>query len=133
MSDRENELFTEASAFIRRRHTDVTVYPETLLAPPKFPCTCIEQADDYVYTPGIDSADNENYTVLVYEVITYSNKTGGKKSECKAIMATVDEFFSRKGFIRTTRTPISLDDSTKYRIFARYEAVVSKQNKIFRR
>ena len=63
----------------------------------------------------------------------YSNKATTKKSECKAIIAAVDEIMIGLGFTRNTKTPINLDEATKYRIFARYTAVVSKNKTIYRR
>jgi len=53
--------------------------------------------------------------------------------EAKAILAAVDEVLNGLGFTRLTKTPINLDDATKYRVFARYRAVVSTDKTIYRR
>jgi hypothetical protein len=69
--------------------------------------------------------------VVVYEVNAYSNKTSGKKAECKAIMAIVDNVMNGLGFTRTAKTPINADPA-RYRLFARYRAVVSQDKTIFK-
>lgn len=57
----------------------------------------------------------------MYEVNVFSNKTGYKKSEAKAIMDTIDDQFAALGFTRTMCNPVSnLQDATIYRIVARY-------------
>jgi hypothetical protein len=69
----------------------------------------------------------------MYSVDVYSNKANGSKSECKAILALVDDALIRKGFTRTMKQPVSLDDATKYRLVARYTAVADKNKTIYRR
>lgn len=134
MIDIENKLFTDIATKLRLKYGEnFTVYGETVLAPSVFPCACIEEADNYCFTPTQDSGSNENHAELIYEVNIYSSKTNGKKTECKEILAVINEYFTGKGFTRTNKQPISLDDATKYRLFARYTAVVSKDDKIYRR
>jgi hypothetical protein len=70
----------------------------------------------------------------MYEVNVYSNKKSGKKSECKKIISIIDEEMSALGFTRIMLQPIpNMDDATKYRMTARYRAVVSKDKVIYRR
>ncbi len=134
MIDIESELFTNIATKLRDRFgAKFTVYGETVLAPSKFPCACIEESDNYAYSQSQDSGSNENHAELVYDVNVYSNKRNGKKAECKKILAVIDEYFTGIGFTRITKNPISLDDATKYRLFARYSAVASHNGKIYRR
>ena len=133
MIDIENEIFTKVKNALSAEFPTITVESVTTYSPSKFPFVCIEEADNYAYQPSRDSGSNENHAVLMYEVNAYSNKSGGKKAECKAMIAVVDEVMSALGFTRNTKTPITLDKATKYRIFARYTAVVSKNHTIFRR
>ena len=134
MIDIESELFTNRASKLRDRFgAKFTVYGETVLAPSEFPCACIEESDNYAYSQSQDSGSNENHAELVYDVNVYSNKRNGKKAECKEILAVIDEYFTGIGFSRTTKNPISLDDATKYRLFARYSAVASKDGTIYRR
>jgi hypothetical protein len=134
MIDIETELFTNIANRLRTKFgVDFTVCGETVLAPSKFPCACIEEVDNSSYARSLDSSGCEKHAELVYDVNTYSNKTKGKKAECKQILAVIDEYFTSIGFARTTKNPIPLDDATKYRLFARYSAVVSKDGTIYRR
>ncbi len=134
MVDIETEIFTDIATKLRNKYgAKFTVYGETVLAPSEFPCACIEESDNYVYSQSIDSRSNENHVELVYDVNVYSNKRNGKKAECKEILAVIDEYFTGIGFARITKNPISLDDATKYRLFARYSAVASNNGKIYRR
>lgn len=133
MIDIENAVFTAVSAALHERFPKITVDSVTTYSPSKFPFVCIEETDSFSYLPSRDTASNENHSTVVYEVNAYSNKTGGKKQECKAIMAVVDDVMIGLGFTRNTKTPINLDEATKYRLFARYSAVVSKDQTIYRR
>lgn len=133
MIDIENAVFTKVDTALRAKIPNISVESVTTYSPSKFPCACIEETDNYAYLPSRDTASNENHAVVTYEVNAYSNKASGKKSECKAIIAIVDEIMNGLGFTRLTKTPINLDDATKYRIFARYRAVVSTDKTIYRR
>lgn len=133
MIDIEEDVFTIVATALRSKHTGITVYSELVLAPSVFPCVCIEEADNYTHRSSVDSSSNEHHANVMYEVNVYSNKTSGKKSECKKIFSTVDEILTGLGFTRNNKNPFSLDDATKYRIFGRYSAVVSKNKTIYRR
>ena len=133
MIDVENSVFTAVKAALTKQFPNITVESVTTYSPSKFPFVCIEEADNYSYLPTRDTSSNENHATVVFEVNAYSNKATKKKSECKAIAVAVDEVMIGLGFTRNTKTPINLDEATKYRIFARYTAVVSKTNTIYRR
>lgn len=133
MIDIENEVFTQVATALREQFPKITVESVTTYSPSKFPFVCIEEADNYSYQPSRDSGSNENHATVMYEVNAYSNKTNGKKAECKAIISVVDDIMIGLGFTRNTKNPISFDNATKYRIFARYSAVVSKTHSLYRR
>lgn len=133
MIDIENAVFTEVATALRANFPGITVESVTTYSPSKFPCVCIEETDNYSLLSTRDTASNENHATVVYDVNVYSNKAKGKKTEAKAILAAVDSVLNGLGFTRTTKTPINLDDATKYRVFARYRAVVSTNKTIYRR
>ena len=57
-----------------------------------------------------------------------------KKQECKKLMKTADTILSALNLTRVFCRPTpNLEDSTIYRITARYRAVVDKKNNIYRR
>lgn len=133
MIDIENAVFTEVATALRAKFQGITVESVTTYSPSKFPCVCIEETDNYSLLSTRDTASNEKHATVVYEVNVYSNKANGKKTEVKTILAAVDDVMNGLGFTRTTKTPINLDDATKYRVFARYRAVVSTNKTIYRR
>ena len=71
---------------------------------------------------------------VTYEVNVYSNKTSGKKAECKALAAFIDERLLELNFTRTMLEPVpNQDEATIYRMLGRYRAVISKNKTIYRR
>ena len=58
---------------------------------------------------------------VMFEVNVYSNKAEGRKSECKSIMAAIDEVLFKMNFKRMALTPVpNMEDATIYRLVARY-------------
>ena len=133
MIDPENAVYTTVATAVRTEHSGAKVSGELNLNPAEFPAVYIEMSDCYPYTQGADGSTYENFCVAVFEVNIYSAKTNGRKSEAKAILHTVDTAFSGIGFQRTAAVPMNGNDATKYRIVARYEAVVSKDFTVYRR
>lgn len=133
MIDIENEIFTKIVTELRSQFPDINVYGEDVRTPSSFPCVSIVEADNYALTNTRDSGSNENHAVLMYEVNVYSNRTSGKKSECKAILAIIDCLLVGMGFTRTMKNPVTMDDATIYRMISRYTAIVSKNQTIYRR
>lgn len=133
MIDIENDVYDVVSAAVLASYPDALVVGKETRMPSKFPCVSIVEADNYTVGYTQDSGSNENHVSLMYSVDVYSNKAKGSKSECKAILAIVDDVLIRKGFTRTMKQPVSLDDATKYRLIARYTAVSDKSKTIYRR
>jgi hypothetical protein len=134
MIDIENAVFDRVVTRVREVFPDIFMAGEYVKSPPFFPAVFLVEMDNSVRIETIDSGSGENHVNVMYEVTTYSNKTTGKKSECKAIMALIDEEMLTMGFTRSTLTPVPNDnDSTIYRMVGRYRATVSSDLKIFRR
>lgn len=130
----ENEIFNIISKAIRNDYPQGFVVGEYVKAPARFPCISIVEMDNRVYENTQTSGCLENHVDVTYEVNIYSNKTSGKKSECKAIASLIDNEFATLGFSRTMLQPIpNIDDATIYRMVGRYTGVVSKDKKVFRR
>jgi hypothetical protein len=130
----EEELFSEVATDVRNVYPEIYITGEYVKSPPTFPCASIIEMDNTVYTKTQTSLCNENHCQVMYEVNVYSNKTIGKKAECKAIISLIDNKMLSKGFTRTMLQPIpNMDNATIYRIVARYTGVVSKNKQIFRR
>ena len=134
MIDVENEVFNSVATDVRAKYPDIYMVGEYVKTPPKFPCASLVDTDNESYQQTEDSGSVENHASLMYEVNIYSNKTVGKKSECKAIAALIDERMLALGFARTMLQPIpNLDDATIYRMVGRYSAVISKNKVLYRR
>lgn len=134
MIDVENEVFHSVATDVRAECPDIYVVGEYVKTPPKFPCVSLVEMDNQSYQRTEDSSGSENHVSVMYEVNIYSNKTVGKKAECKAIAALIDERMLALGFARTMLQPIpNLDDATIYRMVGRYSAVISKDKVFYRR
>ena len=130
----ENEIFNIIAKAVRNAYPQAYVIGEYVKSPAKFPCVSIVEIDNYAYDKTQTSGSLENHANVPYEVNIYSNKTGGKKSECRDIASLIDNEFATLGFSRTMLQPIpNLDDATIYRMLGRYMGVVSKDKIVYRR
>ena len=133
MIDVENEIFNIVARAIRDVYPDIYISGEYVKSPSTFPAVAIVEMDNTVYVKT-QTNEVENHAELMYEVNIYSNKTSGKKSECKDIASLIDNEMAALGFSRTMLQPIpNMDDATIYRMTGRYRAVASKDKLIFRR
>lgn len=119
---------------MRAKFLKIDIASEIVSAPATFPHVSIIEADNSVYIKTQDSGSIENHSSLMYEVNIYSNKKTGKRTECKAIFAALDEVFAKLGFTRTMGQYVpNMADLKIYRMTGRYTAVVSKDRMIYRR
>ena len=134
MIDIESAVFDTVANKVYEKFPDTYMTGEYVKSPPSFPAVSLMETDNTVREDTIDSGSNENHANVMYELNVYSNKTSGKKSECKEIVAFIDSIMLAMGFVRVTLTPVPNEyDSTIYRMLARYRASVSANNSIFRR
>ena len=130
----ESEVFNIVAKAVRKVYPDIYISGEYVKSPPKFPAVSLVEMDNSAYVRTQTDSSVENHAELMYELNVYSNKTSGKKSECKAIAALIDNELAALNFSRTMLQPIpNMDDATIYRMTGRYRAVASKDNTIFRR
>lgn len=134
MLDFQNEIFTEVATSVRSKHEGTTVTGEYTRSPSKFPTVTLDEIENVTVAELVDSSREEKYAGLGYRLQVFSNKTGGKKTEARAIFATADEVMRRLGFRRVTYsvTP-EIYDSTVYSIMATYEAIVDVNGIIYKR
>ena len=130
----ESELFNSVSTKVREDYPNIYMVGEYVKSPPSFPAVSLVEMDNYSYSSTQTSTELENHASLMYEVDIYSNKTKGKKTECREIATLVDRLMTDFGFTRVMLQPIpNMDDATIYRIKGRYKAVISKDKVIYRR
>lgn len=134
MIDIETEVFDPVRSLILAQYPNAFVTGEYIRAPSKFPAVSFEQTDNTSYEQTQDTDHQEHDAYIMFELNVYSNMDKGKKAECKAIAAIVDEYMLHKGFTRTFLNPIpNLQDATIYRLTGRYQAIVSQDHTIYRR
>ena len=130
----ESEIFSIIASAVRKEYPNAYVVGEYVKSPPRFPCISVVEIENTAYDKTQSSYSLENHADITYEVNIYSNKTSGKKSECKAIASLIDNEFATLGFSRSMLQPIpNVDDATIYRMLGRYRGVVSKDKYVFRR
>ena len=134
MIDFQNEIFTAVATTVRAEHEGVTVTGEYVRSPSKFPTVTLDEIENVTVDALVDSSDEEYYSGLGYRLQVFSNKTGGKKAEARAIFATADTVMLGLGFRRITySTTPEIYESTVYSIVATYEAIVDKNGVIYKR
>lgn len=134
MIDIESEVFDRISKAVRNKYPNAFMTGEYVATPPQFPAIALVEMDNSAYRRTQTSDNIENHAELLYELDICSNKKIGKKSECKAIAALVDEEMAALGFSRTMLQPIpNLEDASIYRMKGRYRGVASKDKLIYRR
>lgn len=134
MIDCESEIFSKIAEAVRAAYPSAFVSGEYVRTPSKFPFVSIIEMSNIAYDKTQSSGSLENHASLMYEVNVYSNKSSGKKSECRAIATLIDDELAALGFSRTMLQPIpNMDDATIYRMTGRYTAVISKDKKLYRR
>lgn len=134
MIDIENEVYSFVESALRSEYPDMFVTGEYVAYPAVFPCASIVESINSVYRASSTTDEVENHGLITYEVNVYSNKSKGKKSECKKIIGIIDSRMLSLGFVRRFMQPVpNIQDATIYRMFGRYQAVVNKDKTIFRR
>ena len=134
MIDIESMVFDRVATRVREQFPDIFMAGEYVNSPSSFPAVSLIEMDNSIRESTIDSGSNENHANVMYEVNVYSNKTTGKKTECKSIIALIDKEMVDMGFVRYSLNPVPNEyDSTIYRMVSRYRAAVSSDYKIYRR
>lgn len=128
MIDIESLLFTPIAQAVREQF-NAYVTGEYVKSPSKFPHVSLVESDNYITLSHRDTGVSEKYSTIMYEVNVYSNKTSGKKSECRAILSLIDSMMYERNFTRIAMTPVpNMEDATIYRLTARYRAETDGTN-----
>ena len=132
MIDVESQIVNYIKDGLLDERPDCNIESTLPMVPTKFPTVSIEETDNYSLTTTRDSATTEHDAVVTYDVNVFSNKAFGKKAEAKAILSIVDSLFAELEFTRLSCVPMYANESSVYRLAARYRAVVSKDEEISR-
>lgn len=133
MNDIEAQVYSPIASALREEFPGISVSGEYVNAPSRFPHVSIEEKDNYISTQHLDTSDRERITTVMYEATVYSNKSVGKKTECRTIMDFIDRRMYGMNFTRISMNPVpNMENNSIYRLVARYEANTDGTN-IFRR
>lgn len=133
MNDIESAVFTAIAGSLRKQFTGISISSEYEKSPSKFPYVCITEQDNYSSIDHSDTGDEKEYSTVMYEISVYSNKSSGKKSECRKIATVADSIFQRLNFRRISLTPVpNMENATIYRLVGRYRAETDGKN-LYRR
>lgn len=132
MINNASEIFTKLTTALQNADSKVktaSVYKNT---PTSYPFVSIEQIGNNVYERGIDSGEIENFAYITFEVNVYA-EGNTRMSKAYTLLEVVDSELKSIGFTRIVITPMQDQNETIYRLVARYEAVVGKDLKVYRR
>lgn len=127
--DYESQIYTAVRNAVVGSDSTIKVSGTTNLTPNEFPSVFVEEIDNNTYTASVTSC-TQPHANLMYEVNIFTNNVSGSKSKAKAILKVVSDTFEEMGFIRSSVQPFSLDNGTKYRIFARFTAICDENGQI---
>ncbi len=129
MIDCENEVYTRVVKMLREKFPGINVAGEYINSPPAFPHVSIIQSDSRPIVGKQDTSGKEVLSLVMFEINVYSNKSEGKKTECKSIANAIDEKMFSMNFRRLTFKPVpNMEDATIYRIIARYSVETDGKN-----
>lgn len=129
MIDIEAAVFSPIADAIEAEYPGSTVEGVYVRSPSSFPHVSIVESDNYITTRRQDSADEERFATVMYEVNVYSNKASTKKSECRSILNLIDRMMYQRNFTRISMAPVpNLEDASIYRLTARYRAETDGTN-----
>jgi hypothetical protein len=119
MTDCENEIYTRLATVLRDVFPGINLAGEYVKAPSGFPHVSITQSDNSVVSESMTGSSE--IAQVMFEINVYSNKTEGKKTECKEIMKVIDSVLFKMNFKRISLTPVpNMEDASIYRLVSRY-------------
>lgn len=122
MIDVEAKIYSPIAIALKAEFPDIFVTSEPVATSAKFPAVSIVQQDNYMSVNKLDNSGRERFATLMFQVDVYSNKSSGRKTQCKQIMNVVDKMLFALNFTRITLTPLPMPDDGYYRYTARYRA-----------
>ena len=131
MIDPENQVVNDLSALIWAQFPGMEISSDWSRQPASFPYAVIYVGNSHDLESTWDSGDHP-IEVFTFVVQAYSNLKGGKRQECKKILAIADDYFKTINAARESRTALpNIEDNTIYRMGATY--IVATDGKFFYR
>ena len=127
MIDVENKVFSPIFIALKEQYDGIYVTSEPAPIQSKPLAVSIVQMDSYSSPRKQDNTLVEKFATVMFQVDVYSNKATGKKSQCKEVMALIDEMLFKMNFMRLSCIPTPMEDSGYYRLTARYRVETDGQ------
>lgn len=123
----ENEVTNAIANALTNAYPSAFVTAGYIQSSTQFPCVQVVEIDSRVLERGSSLSTIEVFATVVIEINFYSNKTAGKKEECRQLAAVTDEVMEGLGFMRTmlSQTP-NYEDATIYRMTGRWQKIQAK-------
>lgn len=119
MIDCENEVFDRIKNRLATGYPSAKCEADFIRIPSEFPHVYVlmnDNAVDSAHTVG-----DREFALPMVQIEIYSNLMSGRKSQCKAIAAIIDDEMYSMNFIRESASQVpSLNNSTVYRYVLRY-------------
>lgn len=133
MIDIEREVYTKVARTLRAEFPGIDVSGTYVASPSTLPHVSFEETDNYCPEQYIDNGDTQKFSVVTYTANVYSNKTTGRKQECRKILAKIDDMMYAMNFVCVGHATVpNLEDSTICRMTANYRAVTDGEH-LYRR
>lgn len=126
MVDCENEVYTRVKNAVLAEIPGVDFSGEYELSPAALPHVYMRMSDNGLLASR--TTDGREFALPMFAIDIYSNKPGGKKTECKKIAQVIDKTMFSMNFERLSMTEVpNMDSATIYRLVLRYQGVTDGQ------
>ena len=104
MIDYSNEIFNLISKELKNQFDAIKVIGENISIPTEFPTVTVDEVSNIPTSK--DSGTINKLALVRYRVQVFSNKTKGKRAECRQIFKVVDEIMQRINLTCKTYSPL---------------------------
>ena len=123
----ENIVVDEIITALATAYPSATVGSEYTRTTARFPYVQVVEMDNSVLESASTLSTIEVMATLTYEIQIFSNKKSGRKAECKALAAIVDDVMESLGFYRIMLNQVlNYEDATVYRMVGRWRKIQVK-------
>lgn len=131
MIDYSNEIFNLISKELKNQFDTIKVIGENISIPTEFPTVTVDEVSNIPTSK--DSGTMNKLALVRYRVQVFSNKTKGKRAECRQIFKVVDEIMQGINLTCKSYSPLpDVYNSQIYQITASYEGVIRNDGYIFK-
>lgn len=125
----ENKVIDALDEALTEANTGAFVTAGYVSSVSQFPCVQVVEIDNRVFERATSLSEIEVMATIIIEINFFSNKTAGKKEECRQLATISDNVMEGLGFMRTmlSQTP-NYEDATVYRMTGRWQKIQARAN-----